>query len=78
MCCEAVRLESKRRMECAVVAARGLRCCVIFGKCLEPQRLVSEAGQESISCCSPQLLYQLCVHLQVHRQQSKEGVIVSY
>lgn len=71
MCFEAAHLESKRKVECVLEAARGLRCCLVFSKCLEPQILVFEDGQESALHCNPQLLCQLCVHLQVCRQHSK-------
>lgn len=47
VCFEAARLGSKRRVGCAVRAARGPRCCVVFSKCLEPQILGSEDEQES-------------------------------
>lgn len=75
MCFEAVRLESKRRVECALEAARGPRCCVIFSKRLEPQILLFEDGWESALHCNPQLLCQLCVHVQVCRRQSKEALV---
>lgn len=63
---------------CVLEAARGPRCCVVFRKCLEPQILVFEGGRESALHRNPQLLCQLCVHLQVCMQHSKEGLLVSF
>lgn len=44
-------------------AARGPKCCLIFSKCLEPQILLLEGGQESTLHHYPQLLCQLCAHV---------------
>jgi len=78
VCFEAACLESKRRVGFVLEAARGPRCCVVFSKCLEPRILVFEDGQESALHRNPQLLCQLCVHLQVCRQHSEEGLCVSF
>lgn len=54
-------------------AGRGPKCCLVFSKCLDPQILVSEGGQESALHHYPQLLCQLCAQGWVRRQHSTQG-----
>lgn len=58
-------------------AARGPKCCLIFSKCLEPQILVFEGGQESTLHCYPAAMSAVC-SLQVRRQPSTQGVVDSF